>query len=259
MLDSPPQQYGELTNDEFQGKLENIWLPSTTTRDCAVCSDATPIPEFPALPDCQHEPETCASCYRSWIESEVNSKSWNEIKCPGHKCNTILQHCHVQQYAAPEVYEKFDHLSAISALNSDPNFRWCSARNCQSGQIHISGVEGNIFTCVSCGHRVCVIHNNIWHEDETCEEYDYRTSGKKERDQNRQEAASAKKIKELTKKCPGKRCGWGIEKNEGCDHMTCSKCHHEFCWICLAPYGPIRDHGNSAHKKSCKYHSSRIE
>lgn len=34
-----------------------------------------------------------------------------------------------------------------------------------------------------------------------------------------------------TKPCP--RCNRPIEKNGGCDHMTCSRCGYEFCWICL--------------------------
>ncbi|MFH1832351.1 MAG: IBR domain-containing protein [bacterium] len=32
------------------------------------------------------------------------------------------------------------------------------------------------------------------------------------------------------KSCP--KCGNGVEKDGGCDHMTC-KCRHEFCWRCL--------------------------
>jgi ariadne-1 len=32
--------------------------------------------------------------------------------------------------------------------------------------------------------------------------------------------------------CPG--CGVPITKNGGCNHMTCSQCDHEFCWICLS-------------------------
>lgn len=35
-----------------------------------------------------------------------------------------------------------------------------------------------------------------------------------------------------TKQCPG--CDAPIEKNMGCNHMTCSRCHCEFCWLCLA-------------------------
>jgi hypothetical protein len=58
--------------------------------------------------------------------------------------------------------------------------------------------------------------------------------------------------------CP--QCGQGIEKNDGCDHMTCKKpmgCGFEFCWRCSAPYNGdrgIRAVGNSAHQESCLYH-----
>lgn len=27
-----------------------------------------------------------------------------------------------------------------------------------------------------------------------------------------------------------------IEKNGGCNHLTCSRCSFEFCWICLSAY-----------------------
>lgn len=76
------------------------------TRDCIVCGDPTPIVAFPSLLNCEHEPQTCADCYRGWIESELNHKTWNEIKCPQHKCKVILQHPDVQQHAAPEIYER---------------------------------------------------------------------------------------------------------------------------------------------------------
>jgi hypothetical protein len=96
---------------------------------------------------------------------------------------------------------------------------------------------------------MCIIHEDIWHEGETCEEYDYRSSGRRAQEQRSQEAASLAAISKSAKKCPGLNCAYYIEKNNGCDHMTCksgeqpnerstdgvtgSRCRHEFCWACL--------------------------
>ena len=60
-------------------------------------------------------------------------------------------------------------------------------------------------------------------------------------------------INENTKQCPN--CGVSIEKNQGCNHMTCRKtaggCGYEFCWICLNDF-------HTHNFKKCEYNSKQL-
>ncbi|KAF1995018.1 hypothetical protein P154DRAFT_612278 [Amniculicola lignicola CBS 123094] len=233
-------------------QLEEI---APATRDCVVCGETIPIPELPALMACIHPPQTCAECFSGWIASELESKGWRDIKCPEANCKETIQHIEVQLIAKPEVFQRYDQLSTREAINDDPDWKWCLRPRCPSGQIHPNGDAEPIITCNECGFRMCAKHNREWHVGETCQEYDYRVSGQKDRDQAAQEAASQAAVNQLSRKCPGKKCAYSIEKNDGCDHMTCSKCKYEFCWLCSADYNKIRRVGNKAHNAGCKYYA----
>ncbi|KAJ3563541.1 hypothetical protein NP233_g8877 [Leucocoprinus birnbaumii] len=56
----------------------------------------------------------------------------------------------------------------------------------------------------------------------------------------RDDSETANWIKSNTKECSN--CQSTIEKNGGCNHMTCKKCKHEFCWVCM---GPWSEHGTA--------------
>lgn len=185
----------------------------------------------------------------------MESKGWDKVTCP--ECDEKLDYENMKTLAAPDMFARFDALSTRAVLSTLPDFRWCRAPDCTSGQIHTGSPSKNpIFRCTSCKFAYCVNHEREWHKGETCKQYDARMAlSKRSAKLIEEEQASERTIKETTKKCPGEGCGASIEKNEGCDHMTCKACSWEFCWLCLAPFEPIRKKGNKEHKSDCKYYA----
>eukprot|EP00004_Rigifila_ramosa_P014555 TRINITY_DN3319_c0_g1_i1.p2 TRINITY_DN3319_c0_g1~~TRINITY_DN3319_c0_g1_i1.p2 ORF type:complete len:186 (+),score=29.02 TRINITY_DN3319_c0_g1_i1:725-1282(+) len=76
-------------------------------------------------------------------------------------------------------------------------------------------------TCEKCKHTYCYAHSDA-HPDLSCREY--------ERKVREQERESKRLIASTTRGCPG--CGFRIDRTSGCAHMTCSRCHASFCWLC---------------------------
>ena len=141
---------------------------------------------------------------------------------------------------------RYDHLSLVASLSSDPAFHWCLAPGCNSGQLHAT--DNPILACGACSYRQCVRHKTAWHEGETCEEYDDRVSGRRAA---AEEEASNAKITETTKACPN--CNTRIEKNQGCDHMTCKICKYQFCWACRCDWVKAASDAKY-HESFCKYY-----
>lgn len=143
-------------------------------------------------------------------------------------------------------------LKAHKLLRNSPDFRWCKNAQCGSGQESINGTEHPIVQCHSCAARSCFIHDTPWHEGRTCAQQDAFVD-----EEASGEAATHQWMEAHTKKCP--TCRSPIEKNDGCDHMTCNKysggCGGEFCWRCMAPYEPILRDGNHRHQPTCLYYA----
>ena len=91
---------------------------------------------------------------------------------------------------------------------------------CQCGEVFC-------FKCLKESHRPCDCSMVLNWEEKT-----------------KNEGEDVKWLIANTKQCPN--CHKYIEKNQGCNHMTCRRdaggCGYEFCWICLGEWKP---HGTS--------------
>ncbi|KAI8943264.1 hypothetical protein NX059_001284 [Plenodomus lindquistii] len=246
--------------------------PKPSERECASCADSYPLQDLISLTACDHPSDICQQCLLAWLDTQMASTTWDQVRCPSSGCKNPITYEDVQKYAPADVYERFDELSMRSYLSSEPNFTYCLAPTCTSGQIHDTGTAGPIFRCAACKFRMCTAHTPPvpFHEDESCTQYTERVERKRIATEAReaalrvrreQEQASAAEVTKTSVECPG--CGIMISKTVGCDHMTCRRlsCGFEFCYLCRAPYAGengIRKAGNAAHAVTCRYHGSRL-
>jgi hypothetical protein len=203
---------------------------------------------------CKHARTVCDGCLGRHVEAEVRNKgNCKTITCPEPYCKSVMEHHEVQRWAIASVFEDYDQLLLRDCLQRDEEFRWCARPGCGAGQKHPFKDRLPIMACFKCKSKTCFTHRCEWHEGRTCSKYD--------QDAKDSEEVALLQALDTIKKCPG--CSNGIEKIDGCDHMTCKVkngvggCGHEFCWRCLAPYNGadgIRQMGNSAHTPTCVYH-----
>jgi hypothetical protein len=243
--------------------------PKVVKGTCLICLEDNVALIKPSSA-CKHAENYCISCIRSTIKEELDGKGQTRVCCPLPACkqdistDELLTHTRgATEEKHKGLYARLDHLLMQSTLRSMTEFRNCSnPRGCGSGQcIEGGATASNFFDCHVCHFRTCINHKAPHHHGLTCAEYDAKI---KERDEQSDAWKAAN-----TKKCP--QCKVDIEKNEGCDAMTCCVfgtdvcnrsrrggrtcdhggfCGHKFCWLCL---GADRPDGSKFHNAGCKY------
>ncbi|KAF2455903.1 hypothetical protein BDY21DRAFT_288967 [Lineolata rhizophorae] len=197
--------------EEWNRALVNV------KQTCAVCTDDRGRSAFPSriTVKCKHKSNTCRACLSQWLSSELELKGWDRLTCPD--CGESLDYNSVKKHAFQETFQRYDQLSTRAALSTIPNFHWCLKPGCGSGQIHEDS-EGPLFLCTTCQSRFCIVHNEPWHDGETCAQYDKRRRYQANNSM-RDEKASEKWKKSNSRLCP--MCCAPIQKNGGCSAMHC--------------------------------------
>lgn len=214
------------------------------TEQCAICFDDKPTNTFISL-SCGHK-NFCADCLMDQLKTATKDKNLTSARCPDLKCKAVFTPQNIEtiiEFANNAALQKQNQseVHAILQLSDDlkkiqerdkelkkrgeelnkPGARECPTPNCKAIFFNKDNKREQ-HACPDCKKSYCA-NCRIKHDaKKTCEK------AKKE-----QETANDKWKKENTKDCPNPKCKAAIEKNEGCNHMTCQKCRNEFCWVCL--------------------------
>jgi len=150
------------------------------------------------------------------------------MRCPA--CGDKITEDEISQIVDEHTFLKYQQFLFLATLRSEPNCRWCPNPNCSHPVISSPSSLSSVLNCEKCQTVFCRDCRGFWHPDRTCEQ------NLKEKKKDKSELKSEKKQHKSSKKCPG--CGVYIDKFEGCNHITCTYCKFEWCWVCGKEFRP---------------------
>jgi hypothetical protein len=189
---------------------------SNSPRECGVCGDTLESADLNKvrLP-CKHV--FCVDCWKEYLKEKINNANVYKLACMDHECNFILEEKFIKSIldndtVLLEKYDKF--LNRKKLMDTNKKIKLCPFPDCD-GYAEKKGLSKYVkcnkghdfcFECLAAPHGFKACSKII---DAGFEEWKQHT---------------------MVKRCPN--CKFWTEKNEGCNHMTCSQCQFQWCWIC---------------------------
>ena len=208
-----PEDNDVIANDV----VKDIDISEKTT--CKICYETLSKKEkkFNNLP-CGHL--CCTECWVNYLQTLISEGKVEKIKCAEHKCEEILTEDFIMKHIKnnKKLVEKYQKFKNRAIILKDPNKKMCPQPNCES---YLEKQFQTKYVKCKKGHYYCFECLKPPHGKETCEtvlEKDFLL-WKKDK---------------VIKKCP--KCKIYTEKNEGCNHMTCTSCKYQWCWLCEGEY-----------------------
>ncbi|KAL2111366.1 hypothetical protein VUR80DRAFT_10212 [Thermomyces stellatus] len=203
---------------------------------CDICCEEQDGLETFAL-KCDHR--FCVDCYRQYLTQKIREEGEAaRIQCPADGCQRIIDSRSLDILVPPALSDRYRELLNRTYVEDKDILKWCPAPDCENAiecgvkKKDLDKIVPTV-TC-RCGHCFCFGCTLADHQPAPCELV------KRWLKKCADDSETANWISANTKECP--KCNSTIEKNGGCNHMTCRKCKYEFCWMCM---GLWSEHGTS--------------
>jgi len=203
---------------------------SSSISMCSICAEEMSLEKSTAL-SCRHR--FCNECWEQYLKTKINEGQVTKIRCLQLECPLLVDEFTVKLLTTRESYEKYVRFLTKSFVeDSDGHVKWCPRPNCGNA-INADMIRGTVVRC-SCGYRFCFSCHREAHAPSSCEQVkNWEIKCKDDSETLNWKYAN-------TKDCP--KCSTAVEKNGGCNHMTCRQCKYEWCWICMRPWRGHNDY-----------------
>ena len=207
------------TDIKYDVNTEQDILSNDSTDLCGVCYEKINPDDkiFNILP-CGHL--FCSNCWFDYFKALISEAKTNKIKCMENKCTDFISEEFILKHISKDSYleEKYRRFKKRYEITKDKNKKICPYIGCES---FLQKSEKTKYVECENGHKYCFECLTPPHGNKQCS--------------NKNEKKFMKWTKgKRVKRCP--KCQMYVEKNEGCNHMTCVYCNYEWCWICEQKY-----------------------
>ncbi|XP_076354639.1 E3 ubiquitin-protein ligase RNF19B-like isoform X1 [Tachypleus tridentatus] len=201
--------------------------------ECPFCLLELPIQCFPVLSSCSHR--ACFNCLQTYFKIEI-FESRVDISCP--ECTEPLHPNDIRMILNDEsVIGKYEDFTIRRVLVTEPDARWCPAPDCGYVVIATGCASCPKLKCErpGCDTYFCYHCKQEWHPNQTCDAARAQRARHSPHPRSASVSFSQDSVvqREDIKLCPC--CKVLIVKMDdgSCNHMTCSVCGTEFCWLCM--------------------------
>ncbi|XP_025831611.1 ankyrin repeat and IBR domain-containing protein 1-like isoform X3 [Agrilus planipennis] len=217
-------------------------------RMCEICVSPISEKDKTIAMSCKHN--FCRSCWGSYLTIKIQSGDAHHIMCPAYQCHILVPVETIEKLVSPEMARRYLQFDIKAFVESNKSIKWCPVAGCgravrlpeteqnrtKTGNksipitSHAVDCGNSHFFCWEClgeAHAPCGC--NQWQEWQK-KIAEIKPEELKASCNESEDAANCLWLVTNSKPCPN--CKSPIQKNEGCNHMKCSKCKFDFCWVC---------------------------
>ncbi|CAD8060669.1 unnamed protein product [Paramecium primaurelia] len=194
--------------------------------DCPICFSNLMEEDVIPLESCVHIFHI--NCLKELLLQCIKDKR-NQITCPEQKCGKDIAINDISHIIGKEKKDEFLNYTLNKFVDDHAaDMSWCPTPDCQYAFVLGDEDDNNQFECPLCKKSYCLNCRVTFHKGQTCKEYSI-TNTRDQNDEKFEKFVKGHKFKMCTK------CKFWVEKNQGCNHMTC-RCGYQFCYVCGGKY-----------------------